>query len=388
MTKETAIIDPAEIDIKIISTVERNTLPAFVARLDAELATYRPEELNTDEDFAWARKQTKALKDAEDRLAEIYRQLFTGETAQVMHSVAAAQEKIRAKRLELARAIDSRDKALLESAILDARLSLEAELKRLPHARPVDIEQRLRQAVKGKRTIASKNEALEDCINEILDAEAAHDRAFEQQLEATAAAFDQLNEPAAPAEIEMLVKTYGENAPERARLIIENRRIEKEKQKLAAERRAKEEAERRAKEQAEAEAARQQAAAKAPERQNPTADPQPPAQAAPIQTPPAKAAETAAPEQKRQFRFAVTFTVADPQKVMAWLARANGQDIHYKPWPTQKDLGWANGWDKTPDVVEHCHKQGHKVKSEETGRCTHRYHCDICGYAYMVDSSD
>lgn len=388
MTKETAIIDPADIDIKIISTVERNTLPAFEARLDAELATYRPEELNTDEDFAWARKQTKALKDAEDRLAEIYRQLFTGETAQVMHSVAAAQEKIRAKRLELARAIDSRDKALLESAILDARLSLEAELKRLPHARPVDIEQRLRQAVKGKRTIASKNEALEDCVNEILDAEAAHDRAFEQHLEATATAFDQLNEPAAPAEIEMLVKTYGENAPERARLIIENRRIEKEKQKLAAERRAKEEAERRAKEQAEAEAARQQAAAKAPERQNPAADPQPPAQAVPIQTPPAKAAETAAPEQKRQFRFAVTFTVADPQKVMAWLARANGQDIHYKPWPPQKNLGWANGWDKTPDVVEHCHRQGHKVKSEETGRCTHRYHCDICGYAYMVDSSD
>jgi hypothetical protein len=55
-----------------------------------------------------------------------------------------------------------------------------------------------------------------------------------------------------------------------------------------------------------------------------------------------------------------------------------------------KYLGWANGWyykdpPEVPEIVKNCH---HRLKEEKTGRCEHRYTCEICGFYYMVDSSD
>lgn len=51
-----------------------------------------------------------------------------------------------------------------------------------------------------------------------------------------------------------------------------------------------------------------------------------------------------------------------------------------------KYLGWANGWgNETPEIVLKC---THRQKVEQTGRCEHRHTCEICGYTYMVDSSD
>lgn len=51
-----------------------------------------------------------------------------------------------------------------------------------------------------------------------------------------------------------------------------------------------------------------------------------------------------------------------------------------------KYLGWANGWgDDYPEIVAKC---THRQKVETTGRCEHRHTCEICGYTYMVDSSD
>lgn len=61
--------------------------------------------------------------------------------------------------------------------------------------------------------------------------------------------------------------------------------------------------------------------------------------------------------------------------------------------PVVKDLGWANGWTKTPAIVLECRKAGHKLsdKSDAPGRpyaChTSTVRCDICGYVYRVDSS-
>lgn len=61
--------------------------------------------------------------------------------------------------------------------------------------------------------------------------------------------------------------------------------------------------------------------------------------------------------------------------------------------PVVKDLGWANGWQKTPTIVLECRKAGHKVsdKSDAPGvpyACySSTVRCDICGYVYHVDSS-
>jgi len=61
-----------------------------------------------------------------------------------------------------------------------------------------------------------------------------------------------------------------------------------------------------------------------------------------------------------------------------------------------KDLGYANGWRETPEIVEKCgatHDRGdqgekHRFYSKNVGRCLNEYGCLTCGYKYLVDSSD
>jgi len=401
MTTDCITIDPADVEVKINSIVERNTLPAFSQRLNSWLEKFNAADLQTDEDFLRAKQNIKNLKEAEDKLEEIHRQLFTGDAAAVMRSVAEMQEKVRQRRLELTRAVERQDKAVLESAIQNSRLSVEAELRRIPHARNIDIDAELRNALKGKRTIASKNAALEEAVNRIIDGELEYSESYKFWKNETEQAFKTAGEPVVLTEVAMLIDRYGANAADQARITIERRQLARERQRMEEERR-KAEAEARAKAEAErkqAEELRQQqaetakTAAKMPEQavhQQPITQP---ATAIP-QTPAAKPAATG--QTSRQYRFGVTFTVADPAKVTAWLERAKGQNIKFveieapKPAETPKPkeikgLGWANGWTEIPEIVKNC---THKQKVEQTGRCEHRHTCEICGYTYMVDSSD
>lgn len=57
------------------------------------------------------------------------------------------------------------------------------------------------------------------------------------------------------------------------------------------------------------------------------------------------------------------------------------------------DLGYANGWAETPDIIKVCREkrlsgEEHDVWSNNRGRCLNEYGCDTCGYKYTVDSSD
>ena len=51
-----------------------------------------------------------------------------------------------------------------------------------------------------------------------------------------------------------------------------------------------------------------------------------------------------------------------------------------------KNLGYMNGWSKTPDVVEKCKELGHREEPKEIGRCLNEYWCEECGYKYTIDS--
>lgn len=401
MTATQLDISPKDVQVVITSVVERNTLPAFEERLEAWLSTFDPSALKTDNDFYLAKQGIKNLKEAEEMLAEIYRQLFTGEAAKIMHSVSAMQDKVRQRRLEITRAVERQDKAVLEDALLNSRLTAEAELKRIAHARPVNIDAVLREAIKGKRTIASKNEALEEAVNRIIDGELTYSESYTFWKNETEQAFKTAGEPVVDTEVAMLIDRYAANAADQARITIERRQLARERQRMEEERR-KAEAEARAKAEAErkqAEELRQQqaetakTAAKMPEQavhQQPITQPAP----AIPQTPAAK--PTATGQTSRQYRFGVTFTVSDPEKVIAWLERAKGQNIKFveieSPKPPEapkpkeiQGLGWANGWTETPEIVKNC---THKQIVEQTGRCEHRHTCEICGYTYMVDSSD
>ena len=54
------------------------------------------------------------------------------------------------------------------------------------------------------------------------------------------------------------------------------------------------------------------------------------------------------------------------------------------------DLGYANGWKETPEIVKNCRPHptqhpGYYVKL--VGNCLTEYGCTECGYKYLVDSS-
>jgi hypothetical protein len=56
------------------------------------------------------------------------------------------------------------------------------------------------------------------------------------------------------------------------------------------------------------------------------------------------------------------------------------------------NLGWANSWQREPEIVTTCKAKGHKQQEADLDRlhrgCDHLYWCDECGYEYHVDSSD
>lgn len=54
----------------------------------------------------------------------------------------------------------------------------------------------------------------------------------------------------------------------------------------------------------------------------------------------------------------------------------------------RKDFGYANGWKETPTEVVMCGELGHEIWIRNEGKCLNKYGCDICGYTYLVDSSD
>ena len=53
-----------------------------------------------------------------------------------------------------------------------------------------------------------------------------------------------------------------------------------------------------------------------------------------------------------------------------------------------QDLGYCNGWKKTPEIINKCREKGHIGYAKNVGRCLNEYGCKVCGYFYKIDSSD
>jgi hypothetical protein len=52
-----------------------------------------------------------------------------------------------------------------------------------------------------------------------------------------------------------------------------------------------------------------------------------------------------------------------------------------------KDLGYANGWRETPEIIKKCKEMGHQQYTHHAGNCLTEYGCGACHYTYLVDSS-
>jgi hypothetical protein len=57
-----------------------------------------------------------------------------------------------------------------------------------------------------------------------------------------------------------------------------------------------------------------------------------------------------------------------------------------------EDLGWANNWIETPEIVKKRTALKHSRTDKDVGPLhrglEHVVKCDICGYVYRYDSSD
>ena len=53
-----------------------------------------------------------------------------------------------------------------------------------------------------------------------------------------------------------------------------------------------------------------------------------------------------------------------------------------------QDLGYANGWGETKEIVDICESLKHKKEIIRIGQCLTQYICRECGYSYKVDSTD
>jgi len=60
-----------------------------------------------------------------------------------------------------------------------------------------------------------------------------------------------------------------------------------------------------------------------------------------------------------------------------------------KTLPAVKDLGWANSWKETPEIVKKCEELKHEIKrtSGNMRGTDNTVRCDICRYVYKYDSS-
>ncbi len=65
------------------------------------------------------------------------------------------------------------------------------------------------------------------------------------------------------------------------------------------------------------------------------------------------------------------------------------EDTEVRPF---QDLGWANGWEETPWIVEECQRLGHRPIERNLDPTMHgldtEVRCEQCNYVYHCDSSD
>ncbi len=59
-----------------------------------------------------------------------------------------------------------------------------------------------------------------------------------------------------------------------------------------------------------------------------------------------------------------------------------------KPENTFTDLGMANAWITVPEIITSCVEKKHSPKKTGVGRCLTEVRCELCGYKYLIDSSD
>lgn len=303
--KTIVLFDPGSIELTITGAIKKNTLPAVRGEWAAWLDSFKASEMETDQDFADAAKFVTECKRVEERFANIREEALKGKIFEAIKELETMGETTRQKRLEFDRAVTARKNEVRTEAIAKALKSLADALAAFPHRRaPRNAAEQpdamLFAAIKGKSAILKMQEALEtESARIVAEAKVYSDRftALERQVSNI---YDEAHEPLTGSEMSLLVTTHFEDAPERARFILAQKKAVRDQAALD-------------KQKSELEAAK----------------------AAPAPAPQAQAANEGPALSMKLMRVGATFTVANEATTRSRIEAIGGRDVKFKDFPKE-----------------------------------------------------
>ncbi len=301
-TKDVVMFDADSIELSITGAIKKNTLPAIRGEWTKWLESFKASELETDEDFTAAALFVTECKRVEGRLDEIRENALKGQVFKAIKELEEMKETTRQKRLEFDRAVTTRKDKLKSEAIARATADVRAKLAALQYGQPVDVEGAMRAAIKGKSSLAKMQEAMVQASAEIETVANTYCARFKALRGTVAGLYQAANEPATDSELDLLVRTHFEMAPEHAKLILGQKKVARDQAALDA--------------------------AKAQPAEIPAA-PAPAPQAAPVSAVPAMPADMPV----KTMRFAATFNTDRPSYIKANLEAMGAKDVTFEAIP-------------------------------------------------------
>ena len=313
-TKTVVPFNAATIEFAVASSIKKNTLPEIRDSWKAWLDSYKAADLETDQDFIDAAEFVAECKRTEDKFDEIEAKAIKGDVSKVIAEIRTMKGTTREKRLEFSNAVDTRKARIKTEAVTAAVSKVKAHIATLKY--PVTatnnlcVEDSVRAAIKGKSSIIKMNEALEAECKTLMATATECSALFEANRAAVTAKYAAARETATDYELDMIVRTFGNGAADRAEIILAQKKI--------------------AKDQAEVDRKRKELEAPAPAPAPTAAAPAP----APAPTPAAAVPPAPAPIPAgvpvKEVRFGATFTTASIEETTRLIESIGGSNVKFQ----------------------------------------------------------
>lgn len=236
-TKTVVPFNAATIEFAVASSIKKNTLPEIRDSWKAWLDSYKAVELETDQDFIDAAEFVAECKRTEDKFDEIEESAITGNVKKVIAEIRSMKGTTRDKRLEFSNAVDTRKVRIKAEAISAAVSRVKAHIATLKYHTAATsnlyVEDDIRAAIKGKSSIVKMNEALDAECKTLMASATECSALFETNRAAVTSKYTAAGETATDYELDMLVRTYGDGAADRAEIILAQKKIAKDQAEVA-----------------------------------------------------------------------------------------------------------------------------------------------------------
>ena len=226
--------EPKSIELVITGAIKKNTLPAVRENWTNWLNQFDATKMETDADFAQADRFIKDCAKVEERFEAIKEAAMSGDVLSALKEVDGMIEATRKKRLEFNRALTTRKEIRKGELLRYSAERAHAAVSELPHHSDVQIVPLLTAAIKGKSSFDNIATALNAEADKIIEAEKAYSRRFDFLKAETMRVFRCANEVVSEMEANDLVKNHFENAPARAKVIIEAKQVARDRAEFEA----------------------------------------------------------------------------------------------------------------------------------------------------------